>query len=204
MATPAWLPGGPAPPVYLKSLHWCLLGRLYPPPAASLRARPRRTRRGRRTWAPGRWAVQGPSSLEADSFSRINPNVTQKLREVFKHIAAKKEDGRKKSPSYGMARLGLLKLLLFAGTQRMYGERLVSWLPTPADMATAALEWAEVGPSDVVYELGCGDGSVALAAAQRGARVVCVEIDEDLARGAEEIVKHAGLAHRVTVLQVTI
>jgi SAM-dependent methyltransferase len=105
---------------------------------------------------------------------------------------------------YGMARLGLLKLLLFAGTQRMYGERLVSWLPTPADMATAALEWAEVGPSDVVYELGCGDGSVALAAAQRGARVVCVEIDEDLARGAEEIVKHAGLAHRVTVLQVTI
>jgi hypothetical protein len=34
-----------------------------------------------------------------------------------------------------------------------------------------------VGPDDVFYELGCGDGRVAVVAARRGARVVCVEID---------------------------
>ena len=40
------------------------------------------------------------------------------------------------------------------------------------------LELAAVGPRDVVYDLGCGDGRIVIEAAQRyGARGVCVDID---------------------------
>ena len=36
----------------------------------------------------------------------------------------------------------------------------VSFVPTPSSAAQQALQWAGVGADDIVYELGCGDGSV--------------------------------------------
>ena len=40
------------------------------------------------------------------------------------------------------------------------------------------MEMAEVGPDDVVYDLGCGDGRILIAAARRyHARAVGIEID---------------------------
>ena len=64
---------------------------------------------------------------------------------------------------------------------------------TPELMVTRALEFADVTPEDVVYDLGCNDGRVCVAAAlERGARAVGVEINaracavarERAARGA--------------------
>ena len=57
----------------------------------------------------------------------------------------------------------------------------VSFVPTESAAARAALEWAHVGPGDMVYELGCGDGRVAAEALALGASVVCVERDPELA-----------------------
>ena len=49
---------------------------------------------------------------------------------------------------------------------------------TPELMVTRALEFADVTPDDVVYDLGCNDGRVCVAAAlERGARSVGVEIN---------------------------
>ena len=49
---------------------------------------------------------------------------------------------------------------------------------TPELMVRRALDFADVGPNDVVYDLGCNDGRVCVAAAtERGARGVGVEID---------------------------
>lgn len=55
---------------------------------------------------------------------------------------------------------------------------LSRYAPTPHVVANAMLRLADVGPSDTVYDLGCGDGRIVIAAARDyGARGVGVEID---------------------------
>lgn len=67
--------------------------------------------------------------------------------------------------------------LLVALTLTAYaGVRGAPWLPTPQRAVEAALDAAHVGPSDVVVDLGAGDGRVLLAAARRGARAVGYEL----------------------------
>jgi tRNA/tmRNA/rRNA uracil-C5-methylase (TrmA/RlmC/RlmD family) len=53
----------------------------------------------------------------------------------------------------------------------------VGFVPTRPAVAEAMLDMAKVTSSDVVYDLGCGDGQIVMAAAKRGARVVGVDID---------------------------
>ena len=54
----------------------------------------------------------------------------------------------------------------------------VVYIPTPHDIVERMLQLAEVGPDDVVYDLGCGDGRVVIAAAERhGCRAVGCDID---------------------------
>lgn len=52
------------------------------------------------------------------------------------------------------------------------------WVPTSMRMVHKMLKMAEVGPDDLVYDLGCGDGRLVITAARRyGARAVGFEID---------------------------
>lgn len=52
------------------------------------------------------------------------------------------------------------------------------WVPTSMGMVRKMLDLAEVGPEDLVYDLGCGDGRTIFTAARRyGARAVGIEID---------------------------
>src|SRR5687767_1407643 len=61
------------------------------------------------------------------------------------------------------------------------------------------LELAVLGPSDVVYDLGCGDGRIVIAAAQRhGVRGVGVDIDPQRIDEARRNATAAGVAHLVT------
>jgi len=39
------------------------------------------------------------------------------------------------------------------------------WAPTPSAIAQQGLEWFYLGPDDLLYGLGCGDGCVAIEAA---------------------------------------
>ena len=69
---------------------------------------------------------------------------------------------------------------------------LAPYVPTPPEVVGRMLEAAGVGRDDVVYDIGCGDGRVVIAAAKlRGARGVGIEIDPALvetcrARAREE------------------
>ena len=64
------------------------------------------------------------------------------------------------------------------------------------------LELAAVGPSDVVYDLGCGDGRIVVEAAQRyGARGVCVDIDPQRIAEARANAVAAGVAERISFRQ---
>jgi protein-L-isoaspartate O-methyltransferase len=80
-------------------------------------------------------------------------------------------------------------------------RNLAPYVPTPSDVVDRMLTLAKVGPRDVVYDLGCGDGRIVIAAAQKfGARGVGVEIDANLVNQAEANAKAAGVERRVKFL----
>lgn len=57
-------------------------------------------------------------------------------------------------------------------------QRDVPYVPTPLAVVEKMLEVARVGPNDVVYDLGSGDGRVVITAAKNyGARGVGIDID---------------------------
>ena len=86
--------------------------------------------------------------------------------------------------------------------QRGQTGKDVMWLPTPDELAHRLLEVARVGPNDLVYDLGAGDGRIAIAAAQRhGARAVGIEYNARLAAFAQRQIERAGVADRVRILQ---
>ena len=60
---------------------------------------------------------------------------------------------------------------------------------------------AQVGANDVVYDLGCGDGRVVIAAAKLGARAVCVDIDPQRIRESRANAENASVAERILFLQ---
>jgi SAM-dependent methyltransferase len=63
-------------------------------------------------------------------------------------------------------------------------QKLAPYVQTPQDVVERMLQIAQVGPTDVVYDLGCGDGRLVITAAKKyGARGVGV--DFDLARVKE-------------------
>lgn len=70
---------------------------------------------------------------------------------------------------------------------------------TPTDVVDRMLAMAQVGPNDVVYDLGCGDGRIVIAAAMKfGARGVGVDIDPMLVARAQAEARAAGVADRAT------
>jgi len=78
---------------------------------------------------------------------------------------------------------------------------LAPYVPSPPDVVDRMLTLAKVGPGDVVYDLGCGDGRIVIAAAQKfGARGVGVDIDPRLIVQAEANARAAGVQNRVKFL----
>jgi SAM-dependent methyltransferase len=74
--------------------------------------------------------------------------------------------------------LEILPLILIVVS--LYWTRIVGgpWVPSSMQIVNRMMEIAEVGPDDVIYDLGCGDGRIVLAAAMRyHARAVGIEID---------------------------
>jgi ribosomal protein L11 methylase PrmA len=56
---------------------------------------------------------------------------------------------------------------------------------------------AAVTAGDVVYDLGCGDGRIVIAAAKLGASAVCVDIDPARIADAQENARGAGVSERI-------
>lgn len=78
----------------------------------------------------------------------------------------------------------------------------VVFVPTPDDVVAKMLELAEVGPDDRVYDLGCGDGRIVIAAAQRyGARAVGIDIDPRRIAEATANARKAGVTDRVRFIE---
>jgi ribosomal protein L11 methylase PrmA len=77
----------------------------------------------------------------------------------------------------------------------------VIFVPTPQEVVDAMLKLAKVGPNDVVYDLGSGDGRIPITAAKTyGARGVGIDIDPQRIREATENLKTAGVGDKVKFL----
>jgi len=65
-----------------------------------------------------------------------------------------------------------------ASPKRPDAQQLAPYVPTPQEVVDRMLRLAQVTKTDVVYDLGCGDGRIPITAAQKyGARGVGVDID---------------------------
>jgi hypothetical protein len=78
----------------------------------------------------------------------------------------------------------------------------VVWVPTNDGLVTRMLEMAKVTRSDLVSDLGAGDGKIAIAAARQfGARAVGVEFNPEMATLAQCFVRAEGLTQKVRIIQ---
>jgi SAM-dependent methyltransferase len=68
------------------------------------------------------------------------------------------------------------------------------YVRTPEKVVSAMLKLAGVNATDIVYDLGCGDGRIVIAAAQQyGAHGVGIDIDPERVQEARENARKAGV-----------
>jgi cyclopropane fatty-acyl-phospholipid synthase-like methyltransferase len=107
---------------------------------------------------------------------------------------------------------GILVLTLLAGCAGLRSAppagtapgatREALWVPTPPEVIAVMLELARVNPTDVVYDLGSGEGDIVIEAARRyGARAVGVELDPERIENAHKKAAAAGVTDRVTFIE---
>src|SRR6266545_1534477 len=88
-----------------------------------------------------------------------------------------------------------------AGCARVPGVEVPD-VRTPPGVVVEILRLARVGPADVVYDLGSGDGRIVIAAARDfGARGVGIELDPDLVAESIRNARRARVADRARFLQ---
>jgi SAM-dependent methyltransferase len=77
----------------------------------------------------------------------------------------------------------------------------VIFLPSDDAVVDGMLKLAGVRRDDVVYDLGCGDGKIVIAAARKyGARAVGVDIDPERIKEATANVQRAGVGDKVSLV----
>ncbi|MGE0487578.1 MAG: methyltransferase domain-containing protein [Vulcanimicrobiota bacterium] len=69
----------------------------------------------------------------------------------------------------------------------------IRYVPTPPAVVEAMLDLASVGPRDVFYDLGSGDGRLVIGAALRGAQAVGIDIDKSLVLRSRVLAVSAGV-----------
>ena len=88
----------------------------------------------------------------------------------------------------------------------LLGWRLGPYVPTPPHVVASMLRLAELSPGDVLYDLGCGDGRVCVAAcsdelggSRQDVRAVGYELDPWLAAVARRYVEDVYLGGAVEI-----
>ena len=93
---------------------------------------------------------------------------------------------------------------LFAQAQKQPATRYpdVIFVPTPQEVVEDMLRLANVQKGDVLYDLGSGDGRIAITAARKyGIKATGIDIDPERIREANENAKKAGVTSLVQFRQ---
>ena len=85
--------------------------------------------------------------------------------------------------------------------QRGQPGKDVIWLPSPDVLVERMLDMAKVTSSDVVMDLGSGDGRLVIAAAKRGAQAIGIEYDAGLVEVSKKNATAAGVANRTSFVK---
>ncbi|KMQ51361.1 RNA methyltransferase [Chitinispirillum alkaliphilum] len=101
---------------------------------------------------------------------------------------------------------GVLFFMLLLVQFTVYAERKpartpdIHFVPTPHEVVEVMLRLADVKEDDVVYDLGCGDGRIVIAAAKKaGCRAYGFDIDPRMVDKSIENVKANNLENLVTI-----
>jgi SAM-dependent methyltransferase len=87
-------------------------------------------------------------------------------------------------------------------SQETAPARDVPYVPTPPEIVSAMIKLAAVRSGDVVYDLGCGDGRIVIAAVKvRGVRGVCVDIDPERIAESRQNAGIEGVSDRIRFVQ---
>lgn len=96
--------------------------------------------------------------------------------------------------------VGLLLTFIFSAVAAVAQDRQprrepdVPYLATTDEAVQAMLKLADVKKTDIVYDLGCGDGRIVITAAKKyGAHGVGIDIDSHLIQAARSEAKKAGV-----------
>src|ERR1700728_762356 len=107
----------------------------------------------------------------------------------------------------GWLTLSVLAFVLSGGAANVLAQRytdpdtLAPAFPTPATVVDQMLMIAQVRPGEMVYDLGCGDGRIVIAAAQKfKARAVGIEIRRDIYERTLATVASLGLSDQVRIV----
>jgi len=80
--------------------------------------------------------------------------------------------------------------------------KFVIWVPTMPEFIEGFFELTSLSSSDVVYDLGSGDGRLLFAALEKGAgRCVGIDIDPKKVKEANESAREKGLDSKVTFIE---
>ena len=91
---------------------------------------------------------------------------------------------------------------LAAGESSWDGRLDVRFVGTPDEVVVEILKTAGVNSADIVYDLGCGDGRIVIAAAKNfGARGVGVDLDPSRIKESTENARKAGVLDRVRFIR---
>ena len=101
---------------------------------------------------------------------------------------------------------GLLTVvLLLAGTapaqDPRYSNKLAPYVASPSRVVDLMLDLAAVKAGEVVYDLGSGDGRILIAAAERKANAIGIEINPKLVAAATDEINRAGVSDHAKVIQ---
>lgn len=88
--------------------------------------------------------------------------------------------------------------LTVSGWAQAHRDPDVPYVPSPNEVVDRMLALAQVKSSDLVVDLGCGDGRIVITAAQKyGARGRGVDINPERIHEAQENARKAGVQNRV-------
>jgi SAM-dependent methyltransferase len=83
-----------------------------------------------------------------------------------------------------------------------YANKLAPYVASPAQVVERMLEMARIKPGETLYDLGCGDGRILIAAVERyKVKAVGVEISPRLVAKATTSIAKAGLESQARVIQ---
>jgi len=88
------------------------------------------------------------------------------------------------------------------GQNSGYANKLAPYVASPTRVMDRMLELAAIKPGETLYDLGCGDGRILIAAVQKyKVKAVGVEISPKLVAKAKASIQKAGVQNQARVIQ---